>query len=484
MDLSDTYPTPPPERQIFTNRTLNLRSIQAIGYDMDYTLVHYREEEWERRAYEHLRQSFLARGWPVEELRFDAERMERGLVLQIDLGDILEANRFGYVKQAYHGTRALDLQSQRKAYARTIVDLAEERFIFLNTLFSLSEGCMYAQLVDLLDEGRIPAVMGYRDLYYEVKRSLDRAHMEGQLKAEIVSEPARFVALDPETALALLDQRHAGKKLLLITNSEWGYTRAMMAHAIDPFLPSGMGWRQLFDLAIVSARKPDFFSSRSPMFELVEEGAGELLRPLVGRPGEGRVYHGGNASVVEEALGLSGDQILYVGDHIFGDVHVTKSVLRWRTALILRELEREIRSTWAFAAQQRELSRLMEAKDRLELLYCQLRLEQQRARAKYGPAPRLSGTERQRRLRALRTEIEALDVRIGPLAKASTEVGNRWWGPLMRAGNDKSLLARQVERYADVYTSRVSNFLYCSPFAYLRSPRGDLPHEALERRPI
>ena len=29
------------------------------------------------------------------------------------------------------------------------------------------------------------------------------------------------------------------------------------------------------------------------------------------------------------------------------------------------------------------------------------------------------------------------------------------WGPLMRAGNDKSLFARQVERYADVYTSRV-----------------------------
>ena len=47
----------------------------------------------------------------------------------------------------------------------------------------------------------------------------------------------------------------------------------------------------------------------------------------------------------------------------------------------------------------------------------------------------------------------------------------------MRAGNDKSHLARQVERYADIYTSRVSNFLYETPFAYLRAPRGTLPHD-------
>ena len=56
-------------------------------------------------------------------------------------------------------------------------------------------------------------------------------------------------------------------------------------------------------------------------------------------------------------------------------------------------------------------------------------------------------------------------------------MGNPTWGPLMRAGHDKSLFARQVERYADVYTSRVSNFLAQTPFAYLRAARGSLPHD-------
>ena len=47
----------------------------------------------------------------------------------------------------------------------------------------------------------------------------------------------------------------------------------------------------------------------------------------------------------------------------------------------------------------------------------------------------------------------------------------------MRAGSDKSLFARQVERYADVYMSRVSNFLYQTPFGFLRANRPSLPHD-------
>src|SRR5690606_40528275 len=62
---------------------------------------------------------------------------------------------------------------------------------------------------------------------------LDATHMEGRLKAEIISDPDRFVILDEETTLALLDQKYAGKKLLLITNSEWGYTVPMMSYAFE-----------------------------------------------------------------------------------------------------------------------------------------------------------------------------------------------------------------------------------------------------------
>lgn len=51
------------------------------------------------------------------------------------------------------------------------------------------------------------------------------------------------------------------------------------------------------------------------------------------------VYCGGTARMVETALGLSGDQILYVGDHIYTDAALAKINLSWRTCLIVRELE-------------------------------------------------------------------------------------------------------------------------------------------------
>lgn len=470
------------ERGIFCNRTLNLRSIRAIGYDMDYTLVHYRVEEWERRAYEYLKEAFLTMGWPVNELVFDPGLVCRGLIIDAEKGNIVKANRFGFVKRASHGTQLMSFEAQREVYTREIVDLAEKRWIFLNTLFSISEGCMYAQLVDLLDRHQLPEVLGYADLYEKVRSTLDATHLEGRLKAEVIADPGRFILLDSETPLALLDQKYAGKKLMLITNSEWSYTVPMMAYTFDRFLPEGMTWRDLFDVVIVGARKPDFFRVQSPTFEVVtEEG---LLAPAQGplHLGKGKAYLGSSAIQVERSLKLSGDEILYVGDHLFGDVKVTKSVLRWRTALILREMEDEIRAVEDFLLSEKKLTEWMREKEVLEAKICQLRLSFQRAQLHYA-APLgepLVESEFQKGLSELRERVVKIDEQIAPLAEASKVLNHPRWGLLMRAGNDKSHLARQVERYADIYTSRVSNLLFATPFVYLRSLRGSLPHDLKE----
>jgi hypothetical protein len=56
--------------------------------------------------------------------------------------------------------------------------------------------------------------------------------------------------------------------------------------------------------------------------------------------------------------------------------------------------------------------------------------------------------------------LEQLEERIGPMLERDGHPFNSRWGYLSRAGlNDKSQLIRQIEKYADVYTSRVSNFL-------------------------
>ena len=467
---------PLPAQRIFCNRTLNLRSIQAIGFDMDYTLVHYHQDQWEGRAYQHCKERLVAKGYPVAHLEFDPELGMLGLILDTENGNLVKANRFGYVKRASHGTRMMEFEAMRKAYDGTVVDLSDKRWVFVNTLFGLSESCMYMQLVDLFDEKKLEGVMGYTKVYDLVRQHLDAAHMEGALKAEIMADPDRFVDLDPDLVPALMDLKHAGKKLVVITNSEWFYTRAMMSYCFDRYL-GGEGWRSLFHLVIVSARKPAFFSERMPAFEVIDDD-GRLI-PAPGRLELGKSYLGANARLVEQSLGIPGEDILYVGDHIFADVNASKSLHRWRTGLIVRELERELNALEAFKPTQAELSRLMAQKEEMEHRYSLLRLLAQRLEHGYGERPEGIEVPRVRaEMRELRSELVVLDERIAPLAKASGELNHARWGLLLRTGNDKSHLARQIEKHADVYMSRVSNLLHSTPFVYMRSPRGSLPHDS------
>lgn len=466
-----------PSRRIYASRTLNLRSIQAIGYDMDYTLIHYRTEAWEGRAYARMVEILKKQGWPVDGLEFDPELVIRGLVIDLELGNVVKPNRFGYVVRCSHGTRMLDFSKQREIYRHTPVQLAERRFIFLNTLFALSECCLYCQLVDLFDTepSKFPSIHSYAELYRRVRSCVEQAHVEGVIKAEITANPKKYVEPDPEAAQALVDQYDAGKRLMLISNGEWLYARDLMRWTFDPFLPAGMKWRDLFELIILQARKPVFFAHPLPLFSVADETRG-LLKPVAGPLVQPGLYVGGDAMRVEHYLGLSGAEILYVGDHIFADVRVSKSELRWRTALILRELEEEIEAIGDFAPTQVGLSRMMNEKIRFEHALSLARLRLQRARTGRQSFDR-SEASLEEEIKKLREHLLTLDQEIAPLAHEASSLLNHRWGPLLRSGNDKSHLAYQVERSADIYTSRVSNFLHASPYAMLRSSRGSMPHD-------
>ena len=455
-----------PERGVFINRTLNMRSVEAVGYDMDYTLIHYNVDVWEGAAFDEARDILASQGWPVADLEFDPEQFTIGLVFDLKLGNLVKATRFGYVVRAQHGNELLAFEEQRDVYREDIVELSSSRFKFMNTLFELSRASLFTQLVALHDAQLLTGVRDYFQLYDAIDEALGEAHMAGVLKAKIVADPDRFVDLDPDIVATLLDQRRAGKKLALITNSDWAYTSKMMNYAVGRYCPDAMSWRDLFDVVIVSANKPRFFSGKEPIYRVVDEDE-SLLLPHSGSLEPGHVYFGGNAHLVEESLNVSGGQPLYVGDHLFGDVHVTKDVLRWRTALIARELESEIADAIAFDEQQHQLEELMAEKVAIDRRQAQLRL----ARA-YGRGGEVSNELSQVTARAIE-----LDEQIAPLARAASGLGNPIWGPLMRAGNDKSLFARQVERYADAYTSRVSNLRYETPYAYMRAARGSLPHD-------
>ena len=197
----------PPERRIFCNRTLNLRSIQAIGYDMDYTLVHYRTEEWEREAFEHAARNLAHRGVAHRGAALRPRRDDPGARLRPRARQPGQGVPLRLRRTAQHGTPPLGFGETRDVYQGTFVDLSEDRFEFTNTLFSLSEAALFAQLVDLLDEGRLHAPMGYQAVSNWSRGPLDESHTKGDLKTRILADPDRFIERDPDLPPALADQR-------------------------------------------------------------------------------------------------------------------------------------------------------------------------------------------------------------------------------------------------------------------------------------
>lgn len=46
--------------------------------------------------------------------------------------------------------------------------------------------------------------------------------------------------------------------------------------------------------------------------------------------------------MVERLFHCEKDELLYIGDHIYTDVNMVKATMRWRTALVVQELEAEV----------------------------------------------------------------------------------------------------------------------------------------------
>ncbi|KHN05393.1 Cytosolic purine 5'-nucleotidase [Glycine soja] len=367
------------------------------------------KEAWEGRAYDYCMENLKNMGFPIDGLAFDPDLVIRGLVIDKEGGNLVKADRFGYIKIAMHGTKMLSTRAVSEIYGRELVDLRQKsRWEFLNTFFSVSEAVAYMQMVDKLDGGIIPSNLGsfdYNGLYKVVGKALIAAHVEGRLKSEIMSNPEQFVEPDPELLFTLLDQKEAGKKLVLITNSDYHYTHKMMHHSFNRFLPNDMGWRDLFDIVIVSANKPEFFQMSHPMYEVVtEEG---LMRPCF-KAQTGGLYSGGSAQMVESSLNIHGDEILYIGDHIYTDVSQPKVHLRWRAALICRELEEEYTALIRSRGRRQSLVELINQKEVVVDLFNQLRLALQR-QSKGRPAQVARETNEE--LRALKADpAEAFDV--------------------------------------------------------------------------
>lgn len=450
---------------IFVNRTLNLKKIKAIGFDMDYTLVRYKTENFERFGHQEVLKKLVSvKGYPKEitNLKFEFQRVIQGLVIDKKHGNLLKVSRFGKVKSSYHGLEPLDFKIQQKIYGSGVIDLSDPKIQSLDTNFSVSNGVMYAQLVDLKSKGM--ALPDFETIADDVKEVLDICHSDGTLKDEVRKNISNYIIQDPSVVELLERYKRYGKKLLIITNSDYNYCKLLMDYTFNPFLKEHKDWSELFDITITLASKPRFFTAQNNFLQInPADGSMKNFESKV-EPG---IYQGGFAQKLQVDLGFEGEEILYLGDHIYGDVVSIKKNCNWRTALVLDPLEEEINAIKKSKPIQDKIEDLMLEKEKWEHQLNQIDL------VKVEKGHEVSKDE----INHLFSQIDRINGEISELLDQHRQHFNPYWGEMMRAGLEESRFADQVEKYACIYMTKVSDLLSYSPRTYFRPFRRVLPHE-------
>jgi HAD superfamily 5'-nucleotidase-like hydrolase len=482
--LRSAGPGIPRPRRVFCNRNLRMSGISWVGFDMDYTLAIYDQPAMDELSIRATVEKLVKRGYPafIQTIPIDTSFAVRGLLIDKRFGHVLKMDRYKFVAKGYHGFRELSQEELRTLYHAKKIRPATPRYHWIDTLYALSEATLYAATIDALEKKGY--AVDYARLFTDIRESIDEAHRDGTILNAVTAELPRFVHRDNDLAPTLHKLRSAGKRLFLLTNSRWSYTDQMMNHLLGHAMAEYPTWRNFFDVVVVAATKPAFFQERRPLLER----DGDQVHPANFPLERGRIYEGGNLHDLERALGTTGDEVLYVGDHIYGDILRSKKESAWRTAMIIQELEVEVDAYESRKPEFESAEILEEERDRYEddLRYLQARfkdLSRQIDHTKEKP----NGTplneleaERGRAKRALervRGRLRNLDGEIGQLERRIDTRFHPYWGSLLKEGAEQSSFGAQVEEYACLYTSRVSNFLSYSPQQYFRSPRDVMAHE-------
>lgn len=452
-------------QKVFINRTLNLRKIKYIGLDMDHTLVRYNTQAFEELAYQGMLTKLVSeKSYPKEvlELKFKFHSVIRGLIVDSVRGNLLKVSRHGAIRASRHGTKSISFQQQQKDYRGTYVDLGSPDFSSIDTAFSLSVAILFGQLVDLKDSKPLE-YPEYAQLLKDIVEVMDMSHRDDSLKSVVRDNKEKYIIQEPSVAQGLETYKKHGKKIFILTNSDFHYTKALLDYAINPFLKEHDSWQDLFEYTITSARKPRFFFDKLNFLK-VNPSDGTMTNydaDLV--PG---VYQGGCADLFEKSLKVHGDDILYIGDHIYGDIVRLKKDCNWRTALVVEELGEEIEKMQTVKPSQDMIRELMQKKSPLEQQLVELVSTEIEEDKKM--------TEETTKLQ---TSITQIDTQIAPLIQKTQAAFNPTWGEIMRAGNEESYFANQVDRFADIYMPTLADLLAISPRSYFRSSRRPLAHE-------
>uniref|UniRef100_A0A8D2ZFT9 Cytosolic purine 5'-nucleotidase n=1 Tax=Scophthalmus maximus TaxID=52904 RepID=A0A8D2ZFT9_SCOMX len=428
---------------------------------MDYTLAVYKSPEYESLGFDLTVERLVSIGYPQDLCNFvyDPSFPTRGLVFDTVYGNLLKVDTYGNILVCVQGFNFLRGPDIREMYPNKFIQRGDtERFYILNTLFNLPETYLFACLVDFFSncsrysscetgfkDGDL--LLSYKSMFQDVRDAVDWVHFKGSLKQKTVENLEKYVVKDSKLPL-LLSRMNEVAKVFLVTNSDYKYTQKIMTYLFD--FPHGPKpgtahrlWQSYFDLILVDARKPVFFGEGTVLRQ-VDTTTGRLkIGTYTGALQHGIIYSGGSSDIVCDLLGAKGKDILYIGDHIFGDILKSKKRQGWRTFLVIPELAQELH-VWT--------DKSCEPKHVHTHRYMQIQLDDS----------------------SFYSAVKGIQYKV----THDMDMCYGMNGSLFRSGSRQTLFASQVMRYADLYAASFINLLYY-PFSYLfRAAHVLMPHES------
>ncbi|XP_036616201.1 5'-nucleotidase domain-containing protein 3 isoform X2 [Trichosurus vulpecula] len=334
---------------IFSNNEMSLSDIEIYGFDYDYTLVFYSK---------HLHTLIFnaARDLLINEHRYPAEIRNyeydpnfaiRGLHYDVHRAILMKIDAFHYIQlgTVYRGLSVVPDEEVIEMYEGSHVPLEQMSDFYGKSsqgntmkqfmdIFSLPE----MTLLSCVNEYFLKNNLDYEPvhLYKDVKDSIRDVHTKGIMYRAIEADIEKYICYAEQTRAVLAKLADHGKKMFLITNSPSSFVDKGMRYIV------GKDWRDLFDVVIVQAEKPNFFNDRRRPFRKVTE-RGVLLWDKIHKLEKGQIYKQGNLYEFLKLTGWRGSKVLYFGDHIYSDLADLTLKHGWRTGAIIPELRSEIK---------------------------------------------------------------------------------------------------------------------------------------------
>lgn len=214
---------------------------------------------------------------------------------------------------------------------------------------------------------------------------------------------------------------------------------------------SGSNWIDLFDVVIVQARKPKFFTDASRPLRLFDRKTDVHLWDRVTSFEKGKIYYEGTVKQLQDLTGWYGHKVLYFGDHPYSDLADVTLQHGWRTGAIISDLEHEIDTL--------NDEQFKSNANWLQMLTQLIEEHQDNNSVDAKNALKIWNNERDY------------------LKQATKNIFNKQFGSVFRTYNNPTYFSRRLFRFADIYTSNLTNLHKYSVNHTFYPRRGVMPHE-------